>query len=68
MHKPKFPSEEQGGYDPIPIAPERLSPGRTTVHPDSEPGLDEWPESEGAWSLDEGDETAKTPDHVRDKP
>lgn len=53
MHKPKFPSEEQGGYDPIPIVPEPLSPGRTTVHPDSEPRPDEWPESEGKWPLDE---------------
>lgn len=44
---PKFPSEEQGGYDPIPTHPEPLSPGRTPRNPEDEPGIDELPENEG---------------------
>jgi hypothetical protein len=50
---PKFPSEEQGGYDPIPTHPEPLSPGRTTINPEDEPGIDELPDNEGARPLDE---------------
>jgi hypothetical protein len=46
MSNPKFPSEEQGGYDPMQRSPQPLSPGRTTVHPDSEPGIDELPKDE----------------------
>jgi hypothetical protein len=58
MSGPKFPSEEQGGYDPIPTHPEPLSPGRTAVHPKDEPGIDELPDDEGAAPLDEDDTTA----------
>lgn len=36
MTQPKFPSEEQGGYDPIPTHPEPLSPNHITTHPDSD--------------------------------
>lgn len=36
MSNPRFPSEEQGGYDPIPTHPEPLSPNRITTHPDEE--------------------------------
>ena len=50
---PKFPSEEQGGYDPIPTHPEPLSPGRTTLNPEDEPGIDELPDNEGVRPLDE---------------
>jgi hypothetical protein len=50
---PKFPSEEQGGYDPIPTHPEPLSPGRTTINPEDEPGIDELPDNEGVRPLDE---------------
>lgn len=46
MTHPKFPSEEQGGFDPIPTHPEPLSPGRNTVNPEEEPGLDEVPDDE----------------------
>ncbi|MHA6127198.1 hypothetical protein ACX3YD_13555 [Pseudomonas fluorescens group sp. PF-1] len=46
MTHPKFPSEEQGGFDPIPTHPEPLSPGRNAVDPEEEPGLDEVPDDE----------------------
>jgi hypothetical protein len=46
MTHPKFPSEEQGGFDPIPTHPEPLSPERNTVNPEEEPGLDEVPDDE----------------------
>ncbi|MBK5355711.1 hypothetical protein JFU37_24815 [Pseudomonas sp. TH41] len=71
MSGPKFPSEEQGGYDPIPTHPEPLSPGRTAVHPKDEPGIDELPADEGADPLDEDDTTAMDPERVleeADKP
>jgi hypothetical protein len=41
MSNPKFPSEEQGGYDPMQRSPQPLSPGHMTVHPDDEPVIDE---------------------------
>ncbi|MHC8400683.1 hypothetical protein ACYZTX_14705 [Pseudomonas sp. MDT1-17] len=53
MTDEKFPSEEQGGYDPIPTHPEPLSPGRTAVNPEDEPGIDELPNNEGAIPMDE---------------
>jgi hypothetical protein len=34
--KAKYPSEEQGGYDPIPTHPQPLSPNRITTHPNEE--------------------------------
>ncbi|BCX67769.1 hypothetical protein [Pseudomonas izuensis] len=46
--KQKYPSEEQGGFDPIPTHPEPLSPGRTAVHPEEEPGIDELPNNKEA--------------------
>jgi hypothetical protein len=36
MSNPRFPSEEQYGYDPIPTHPEPLSPNHITTHPDLE--------------------------------
>lgn len=39
----KFPSEEQGGYDPIPTHPEPLSPQHITERPKTKPGIDEMP-------------------------
>ncbi|WP_185066858.1 hypothetical protein [Pseudomonas frederiksbergensis] len=45
MTQPKFPSEEQGGYDPIPTHPEPLSPQRNTVKPE-EPDTDDIPDDE----------------------
>lgn len=39
MNDPKFPSEEQGGYDPIP------------TYPEEEPGLDPTPEDEDTPNL-----------------
>ena len=67
MNEPKFPSEEQGGYDPIPTHPEPLSPGRTTVNPEDEPGIDELPANEGARPIDEDDVTAIDPERVREE-
>jgi hypothetical protein len=75
MPDPKFPSEEQGGYDPIPTRPEPLSPGRTAVNPEDEPGIDELPVNEGVRPLNEDDTTAMDPEReleerenaVRDK-
>ena len=64
--KQKYPSEEQGGYDPIPTHPEPLSPGRTTVNPEDEPGIDELPDNEGAIPLDD-DDTAMDPERVREE-
>ena len=67
MNEPKFPSEEQGGYDPIPTHPEPLSPGRTTVNPEDEPGVDELPDNEGVRPIDEDDTTAIDPERVREE-
>jgi hypothetical protein len=63
---PKFPSEEQGGYDPIPTHPEPLSPGRTTINPEDEPGIDELPDNEGARPLDEEKVLEETDNAGRD--
>lgn len=67
MNDPKFPSEEQGGYDPIPTHPQPLSPGRTTINPEDEPGIDELPNNEGAIPLDDDDLTALDPERVREE-
>jgi hypothetical protein len=64
---PEFPSEEQGGYDPIPTHPEPLSPGRTPRNPEDEPGIDELPENEGVRPLDEDDSTSMDPERVREE-
>lgn len=58
MSDPRFPSEEQGGYDPIPTHPEPLSPGRTAENPEDEPGIDELPNDEG---------TALDPERAREQ-
>ncbi|RLU04650.1 hypothetical protein CS078_24725 [Pseudomonas prosekii] len=63
----KFPSEQQGGYDPIPTHPEPLSPGRTTVNPEDEPGIDELPNNEGAKPLEQSDGTDLDPERVREE-
>jgi hypothetical protein len=47
MTQPTFPSEEQGGFDPMPTHPQPLSPAQTTEHPEEEPVIDELPEDEG---------------------
>lgn len=65
--KEKFPSEEQGGYDPIPTHPEPLSPGRTTVNPEDERGIDELPNNEGAIPLRQDDGTDLDPERVREE-
>lgn len=64
MTDEKFPSEEQGGYDPIPTHPEPLSPGRTAINPADEPGIDKLPNNEGAIPMDEDDSTAMDPERV----
>jgi hypothetical protein len=46
MTRQKFPSEETGGYDPIPTHPEPLSPERSTVNPEEDSVPDEIPEDE----------------------
>jgi hypothetical protein len=63
--KEKYPSEEQGGYDPIPTHPEPLSPGRTIINP--EPGIDELPDNEGAIPMDDDDTTTMDPERVREE-
>lgn len=67
MSEPKFPSEEQGAFDPIPTHPEPLSPGRTTVNPEDEPGIDELPNNEGAIPLDQDDGTDIDRDQIREE-
>ncbi|VVP26732.1 hypothetical protein [Pseudomonas fluorescens] len=52
MSDPGFPSEEQGGYDPIPTHPEPLSPNRITTHPDLE---DDDPERVNEETADDAD-------------
>ena len=49
-----------GSYDPIPTHPEPLSPGRTTVNPEDEPGIDELP-------LDQDDGTDLDPERVHEE-
>ncbi|MHA3735350.1 hypothetical protein ACXR0M_06700 [Pseudomonas sp. Eth.TT006] len=47
MTTPRFPSEEQGAFDPVPTHPEPNSPARTTKlpeEPDQEIPEDEDPE------------------------
>jgi hypothetical protein len=63
----KYPSEEQGGYDPIPTHLDPLSPGRTTVNPEDEPGIDELPDNEGAIPMDQDDGTDLDPERVREE-
>ncbi|MCK1790527.1 hypothetical protein [Pseudomonas violetae] len=67
MSDPKFPSEEQGGYDPIPTHPEPLSPGRTTINPEDQPGIDELPDNEGVRPIEEGDISEIDGDRIREE-
>lgn len=62
MSNPKFPSEEQGGYDPMPTSPDPLDPGRKRDSPD-EPGIEELPD-EGVLPLDEDEDM--DPERVRE--
>lgn len=41
MNKVKFPSEEQGGFDPVPTHPEPNSPAHTTAFPEEEPAQED---------------------------
>ncbi|UVK95912.1 hypothetical protein LOY49_11445 [Pseudomonas atacamensis] len=50
MNDPKFPSQEQGGFDPIPTRPEPNSPAHTTAHP--EKTVKELPEDEDPEKFD----------------
>ncbi|MFP0196825.1 MULTISPECIES: hypothetical protein [Pseudomonas] len=45
MNKPKFPSEEQGAFDPVPTHPEPNSPAHTVGNPE-ERESEEVPEDE----------------------
>lgn len=65
MSNPKFPSEEQGSYDPMQRTPQPRSPGDMTVHPDDEPGIDELPKDEALIEAERVRE--KTEKAVRDK-
>lgn len=69
MSDPRFPSEEQGGYDPMPTSPDPdpLGPGRTAVKPEKERGIDELPDNEGVRPLDEDDETGMDPERIREE-
>ncbi|MFJ2709828.1 hypothetical protein ACIOZM_02935 [Pseudomonas sp. NPDC087346] len=44
--KPKFPSEQQGAFDPVPTHPEPNSPAHTAEHPEEDPELDDLPKDE----------------------
>ena len=50
MNDPKFPSEEQGAFDPVPTHPEPNSPAHTTAHP--EKTVKELPEDEDPEKFD----------------
>lgn len=41
----------------FPGSPDPLSPGRTDLNPDDEPGVDELPDNEGEIPLDSNDES-----------
>jgi hypothetical protein len=42
----KYPSEEQGAFDPVPTHPEPNSPAHTVRHPEEKRKDDEVPEDE----------------------
>lgn len=46
MNNQKFPSEEQGAFDPVPTHPEPNSPAHTTRHPEEDPGIEAVPDDE----------------------
>ncbi|MGN8141498.1 hypothetical protein ACTJK3_11400 [Pseudomonas sp. 22105] len=46
MKDPKFPSEEQGAFDPVPTHPEPNSPAHTVRSPEEERKSEEVPEDE----------------------
>ena len=45
-----------GGDDPMPTAPDPLSPSRTDLNPSDQPGVDELPDNEGQIPLDTDDD------------
>ncbi|WP_312977738.1 hypothetical protein [Stutzerimonas nitrititolerans] len=49
---PKNPSSEQHPDSPMPGEPDPLSPGRTDVNPDREPGINDLPGNEGVRPID----------------
>ncbi|WP_312842193.1 hypothetical protein [Stutzerimonas nitrititolerans] len=49
---PKNPSPEQHPDSPMPGEPDSLSPGRTDVNPDREPGINDLPDNEGVRPID----------------
>jgi len=63
MSNPRFPSEEQGAYDPMPRSPQPLSPGQITIKPQVAPGIDELPpdEDEAMRATDDEDDTGANP-------
>ncbi|PMW97758.1 hypothetical protein C1X59_21635 [Pseudomonas sp. FW215-R2] len=57
MNKPKlpnykFPSEEQGAFDPVPTHPEPNSPAHTVRHPEEERKIADLPEDEDPEKFD----------------
>jgi hypothetical protein len=64
-------SEREEKVTPYPGSPGPLSPGRTDLNPEHEPGIDELPSSDDHVPLDSGDEsvverdmTDVDPDHA----
>jgi len=53
---PKNPSPEQHPDSPMPGEPDPLTPGRTDVNPDREPGIDQLPGNEGVRPIDQPDD------------
>ncbi|WP_285415798.1 hypothetical protein [Pseudomonas sp. efr-133-TYG-5] len=52
MADPKFPSEQQGAFDPVPTHPEPNSPAHTTAYPEEEPEPDQLPTDEDPEKFD----------------
>lgn len=52
MSDPKFPSEEQGAFDPVPTHPEPNSPAHTVRHPEEKRKDGELPEDEDPEKFD----------------
>lgn len=50
---PKNPTPEQFPDSPMPGEPDPLSPGRTDVNPDREPGINDLPGNEGVRPIDQ---------------
>ncbi|MGY2439887.1 hypothetical protein [Pseudomonas sp. SDO52101_S400] len=52
MNKTRFPSEEQGAFDPVPTHPEPNSPAHTVHHPEEERKIADVPEDEDPEKFD----------------